>query len=143
MPTRRSNLCCVTDDFDKFFEPVFNRLKDVYVENLDFKDIVKRYDIRETNKEEQSTLFYFDPPYYDTKEYKDKFTLDDHYDLSEMCKKLKGDFILTINSHDEIKELYKEFNFVENEVNYSLSKDTNGMGKRKELIITNYDVKLT
>ncbi len=58
--------------------------------------------------------------------------------LRDKLSNIKGKFLLTINDHENIREWYKDFNIKEVQVNYSVSKETKGRGKYKELIITNY-----
>jgi DNA adenine methylase len=74
---------------------IASRWHDVTIENLDFRDVIRRYD-RET------TVFYLDPPYpnrpgraegyYDT-----PFSVDDLRDMAEMLTQIKGRFLLKID----------------------------------------------
>ena len=57
---------------------------------------------------------------------------------SIVLSNIKGEFLLTINDHEKVREWYKGFNIKEVKVNYSVSKETKGRGKYNELIITNY-----
>ena len=56
------------------------RLDGVYIENLDFTDCIRRYD-------RPHTVFYCDPPYLDSADYKKPFNYDDHCQLAESLKK--------------------------------------------------------
>lgn len=107
------------------------RLKNTYVENLSFEEIIKKYD-------REYSFFYCDPPYFETSGYDNKFDEKDHIVLKDMLANLKGKFLLTLNDHEKVREWYKEFNIKEVQVNYSVSRATEGRGKYKELIITNY-----
>ena len=102
-----------------------------YVENLYFEKIIDKYDREES-------LFFCDPPYFETAGYDYEFTEDDHILLRDKLSNIKGKFILTINDHEKVREWYKDFNIEEVDVNYSISKEKSGRGKYKELIITNY-----
>lgn len=139
--SRRSSLCCITDDVNAFMFPIYKRIKDVCVENLNWNNLILKYDERLNIKTEQSVLYYVDPPYVETKGYENKFTNDNHVELANMLKSINGKFILTINNHPFVYELYNGFNMIDKEVNYTICKDNHGMGHRKELIITNYDIK--
>lgn len=108
------------------------RLKNTIIENKDVMDIIKRYD-RET------TFFFLDPPYIDTMGYKDKFTIEDHEKLRDELKKVKGNFLLTINDCDESKRIYKDFNIEEVGVSYSVSRERSARKTYGELIIRNYE----
>ena len=107
------------------------RLNNTYVENLYFEKIIDKYDREES-------LFFCDPPYFETAGYDYEFTEDDHILLRDKLSNIKGKFILTINDHEKVREWYKDFNIDEVDVNYSISKEKSGRGKYKELIITNY-----
>jgi len=108
----------------------FERLKKVFIENLDFEDLINRYD-------KEHTVFYCDPPYIASREYIIKFTLEDHKRLANKLHNIKGKFILSINNHELSHELYKDMNIKEIEHNYSMRKDSHNT-ECKELIITNF-----
>ena len=108
-----------------------NRLKNTYVENLSFEKIIDKYD-------RNHSFFFCDPPYIETCGYGVIFGEEEHRLLANKLKEINGKFLLTINDHPLARELYKEFNIKEVEVNYSLSRETKARGKYKELIITNY-----
>lgn len=137
---RRSNLCCITDDFDKFIKPIHNRLKNVTVENLDYKEIIKKYDKKNNTKEQREIFFFLDPPYKETYGYSNEFTKENHKELSDILHKVNAKFLLTINNDKDVKDWYKDFNIIDNNVCYKICKDLKGIGNRKELIITNYDI---
>jgi len=106
------------------------RLERVYLENLDYLDILKRYDA-------VNSFFYLDPPYYidSVKVYE---TIN-HFNLAESLKKLQGRFLLSYDNRPEIKELYKDFNVIE--VSRPMTFGITKFGKRKEykeLLIKNY-----
>lgn len=108
-----------------------DRLKNTYVENLSFEKIIDKYD-------REHSFFFCDPPYIETCGYGNNFKEEEHKELSDKLKSLKGKFLLTINDHPLSRELYKEFNIKEVQVNYSVSKEAKARGKYNELIITNY-----
>ena len=118
-----------------FYKGVLNdikeRLRNTYVENKSFEDIIKRYD-------RPHSFFFCDPPYFETAGYDNKFGEKEHIILRDKLKILKGKFLLTINDHEKVREWYEEFNIKEVEVNYSVSRAAEGRGKYRELIITNY-----
>lgn len=107
------------------------RLSNTYVENLSFEKIIDKYD-------RENSFFFCDPPYFETSGYDHKFGEEEHIVLRDKLKNLKGKFLLTINDHEKVREWYKGFNIREVEVNYSVSREIEGRGKYKELIITNY-----
>lgn len=106
------------------------RLRNTYVENLSFEKIIDKYD-------RPHTLFFADPPYFETCGYGTKFGEQEHLLLRDKLKNIDGKFLLTINDHPEVRKWYEGFNFKEVEVAYTINKDEKGK-KFKELIITNY-----
>lgn len=113
------------------------RLRNTYIENLDYREIIKKYD-------RKHSFFFCDPPYLgtDTKfsiDSKIEFGIKEHQELCHILRELKGNFLLTINNHEYIREIYKDFKIVETKVNYSVSRKSEGRKKYKELIITNYE----
>ena len=86
-----------------------DRLKNTYVENLSFEKIIDKYD-------REHSFFFCDPPYIETCDYGNKFKEEEHRELSDKLKNLKGKFLLTINDHPLSRELYKDFNIKEVQV---------------------------
>ena len=107
------------------------RLRNTYVENLDFPKIIEKYD-------RENTFFYCDPPYFETSGYSNVFGEKEHILLRDMLSSIKGKFLLSINDHEKVREWYKDFNIEEVKVNYSVSKESKARGKYNELIIKNY-----
>lgn len=107
------------------------RLRNTYVENLDFEKVIEKYD-------RPHTFFFCDPPYFETAGYEHEFGETEHILLRDKLKSIKGKFLLTLNDHPKVREWYKDFNIKEVEVNYSISREEKARGKYKELIITNY-----
>jgi DNA adenine methylase len=108
----------------------------VTVEHLDFRELIPKYDV-------DGVFFYLDPPYYDINSsyYKNDFVLKDHEDLAKILRTVKGKFMLSYTSNDDIKALYEGFNIQEKDfVNFITGKDFGeDRVNRKEMIITNYD----
>ena len=79
-------------DLNEKLEIFHQRLRNVQIENLDFRDIIPRYDTAET-------LFYLDPPYYPkTREaiiYVFEFSKKDYDDLFNILLKVKGKVMLS------------------------------------------------
>lgn len=111
-------------------EDIHERLTGVIIENMDWLELINRYD-------RAGTLFYCDPPYWGTEDYygKNLFNRDQFALMAERFGKLKGKFTMSINNVPEIKEMFAGFNITEVDVNYTCGSD-NGH-KAKELIITN------
>lgn len=108
------------------------RLAGVTIENMDFTEILKRYD-------RTHTFFYCDPPYYQTAGYASEFTLAHHRQLAAALKAIKGKFLLSINDHPTIRKLYKGMTIRKIETKYTVARDKTIAAKnRNELLIANY-----
>jgi len=120
------------DIIERDIKAAHERLKKVVIESRDFQRVIKVYDY-------EKCFMFLDPPYYETARYAvGKFKDDDYINLAELCKNLKGKFLLTINNHDFIRELFKDFIFIEHDVTYSVSKTNKERQKYGEIIIKNY-----
>lgn len=83
------------------------RLKETIIHSEDYEEIIKRYD-------DKDTLFYLDPPYENgEKIFKGYSKNIDYVQLRYICNNIKGYFILSLNSSDNIKTLFKDFNIIE------------------------------
>lgn len=99
----------------------------VVIEHKDFENLIKVYD-------RPNALFYCDPPYHKTEKYYDAhFNEDDHLRLKQCLNSIKGQFLLSYNDDDFIRELYKDYNIIPVERANNLSS-----GTFKELLIKNY-----
>ncbi len=112
-------------------DALHKRLERAIIENLDYSKLIKKYDRKET-------LFYLDPPYYNTEDYygKNIFQKDDFQTIAHILTTIKGKFILSINDTPEIRTIFQAFNFQEVTTKYSIS--SSGTRDANELLITNY-----
>ena len=91
----------------KFGKDRISKLSNIH--NLDYEDIIQRYD-------SESTFFYLDPPYKNREHYyiNHNFTNESHYELSQILKNIKGKFALSYYYFPEIDDWYKECNIIKN-----------------------------
>ena len=112
------------------------RLQTVIVENKDFEKLIAQYD-------RPNTIFYLDPPYYETEDYYEDvgFTKDDHIRLRDALMEIKGKFLLSYNDCPEIRELYSRPGImIESTTRLSNIAQRYDAGKQyPELLISNYD----
>ena len=107
------------------------RLSGVYIENLDYKDCIIRYD-------RPHTLFYLDPPYYGTKDYHHNMVDKDYVELAGVLENVKGRFILSLGDHKRVRGMFKGFKLEEVTTRYTKGKTKESREKpRAELLITN------
>ena len=113
------------------------RLDNVCIENMDFRELVEKY------KPRTDDMWYLDPPYMVAGErgdyYFHSFDLDDHRDLAEMCHTINdndGNFMVSYDNRSEIMDLYKGY-FI-NVIKLIYSGQQHHRIEKKELVITNY-----
>lgn len=109
-------------------EEAHERLAGVVIEALDWLAFVERYD-------RPGTLFYVDPPYWGCEDDYGKLLFDraQFAAIAERLGRIKGRFILSINDVPEMREVFRHFELIPVDLNYSIS---SGKGTAaKELII--------
>ncbi len=104
------------------------RLAGVTVEHLSWDTFINRYDRPET-------LFYCDPPYYKCPFYAHNLALPDFEKMADVLAGIKGRFILSLNDHPDIRDVFKAFEIQPVSLKYSVSVGKQKTGK--ELIISN------
>lgn len=128
--------CKVLVFLDKLKNPKYRQHFDkiTFVENMDFQDVVEKYD-------SPTTYFYMDPPYYKTEDYYSNhiFTIDTHERLATCLKNMKGKFGLSYYVFDKLIEWFPKEEYVWEEKEYKKAASTK---KEKtlaiELLIKNY-----
>ena len=112
------------------------RLQNVVIENKDFAKLIKQYD-------RPNTLFYLDPPYFETEDYYEDvgFTEADHVRLRDALMGIQGKFLLSYNDCPRIRELYSQPGiFIEATTRLSNIAQRYDAGKQyPELLISNYN----
>lgn len=102
------------DSFPSIFQRKLNytlkkiheRLLRVYIDRLDFRRCIKNWDSPET-------FFYLDPPYRKTDQANPyKLSDEDYKDLAEICHKIQGKFMMTLNLDPFLQSLFKDFNII-------------------------------
>jgi site-specific DNA-adenine methylase len=78
-------------------------LAQVVVECLPWMDCLRRYDRLET-------LFFIDPPYWQTEGYAiPPLSLDDYRDMADALAGIRGRAVVTLNDHPEMREIFGRF----------------------------------
>lgn len=117
-------------------QPVANRLRKVYVDRLDFRRCIKNWD-------GPRTFFYIDPPYYQATAYRKgvkEFTPTDHEDLALILRFVEGKWLLTLNDHPRVRELYRGYVLTDVDTQMATWKGPAGSKRPRlrQLIIRNY-----
>lgn len=108
------------------------RLANAYIEHLPWAECVAKYD-------RQHTLFFMDPPYWETEGYGVDFGWEQYEALAAKLASLKGRAILTLNDHPAIRQLFGRFHIERAEHTYTVG----GGAKTKEVgevLIFSWDV---
>lgn len=105
------------------------RLQRLTVENLDFEEVIRKYD-------SPNTFFYCDPPYYNLEHYY-KQEFNDHKRLANVLNTVRGRVAVSYYEFDELNQWYPNWK----RHSYTLYKPSSFYGNRKsgtELVLTNY-----
>lgn len=129
--TRTSRSALNLDTLYETISGVHNRLRHVYIEEESFSGLIRRYD-------SEQTVFFCDPPYFETARYPHYFTPDDYIELESVLSGIRGKFLLTINDHKVMRERFRNYSIEEVEVPYSINNKVSARKKFGELIITNF-----
>jgi DNA adenine methylase len=110
-------------------EDIHERMAGVVIEQLDWSDLLKRWD-------RPGMLFYLDPPYYGNEDDygAGQFSRLDFDEMAAALNGLRGSFILSLNDLPEVREIFKSFTIEAVDCTYSIS---GGAGKKvREVIIS-------
>lgn len=123
---------------DKLSKPdwIEHFLKITHVENMDFADVIKKYD-------SPKTYFYTDPPYWKTENYYSNHDFDrnDHERLANVLKEMEGKFSLSYYDFDLLSQWFPkdEYKWESKEfAKAAAAKKGKEQTKGTELLIMNY-----
>ncbi|CAG9000677.1 MAG: hypothetical protein CENE_02677 [Candidatus Celerinatantimonas neptuna] len=105
------------------------RLSRVFVEHLDWQKCITKYD-------RPHSLFYLDPPYWQTAGYGVDFPFEHYEQMAQLAGSIKGKMIISINDHPDIRKVFDGFRMETVGIHYTIG---GGKGKNaEELIIYNF-----
>ena len=107
------------------------RLASAYIEQLDWATCIDRYD-------RPHTLFYMDPPYWETEGYGVPFAWEQYELMASKLREIKGKAIISLNDHPAIRECFKGFAMETLKIDYTVGGGAN-RAERQELIIYSWD----
>jgi DNA adenine methylase len=110
-----------------------------FVENLDFEDVIEKYD-------SEKSYFYVDPPYWKTENYYSNHDFDraDHERLAESLKSMEGQFSLSYYNFSLLEKWFPSTQYRWSRKNFKKSANAKKNGKQNdatELLIMNYGQK--
>lgn len=108
-------------------DALHSRLSAVIIECLDYADLIRRWD-------SPDTLFYLDPPYYGSEsDYgRELFSRDEFARLAAQLSAIKGRFVLSINDHPAVRQIFSAYRVAEIEATYSIAQQA--ASKVRELV---------
>lgn len=89
------------------------RLLNTTVEHLSWEKVVAKYD-------RPHTLFYCDPPYWETEGYGVEFGWEHYQRLADLARSIQGQMIISINDHPNIRALFAGLPLVEVDYQYTV-----------------------
>nr|WP_315237731.1 DNA adenine methylase [uncultured Albidiferax sp.] len=107
------------------------RLSRVVVEHMDWEACMKRYD-------RPHTLFYCDPPYWDTQGYGVGFGLEQYDKLAELLRSMAGKAIVSVNDIPEMRKAFKGLTMRRLKIKYTVGAAAQSRGEKGELLIRNW-----
>ena len=108
------------------------RLTGAYIERLDWRECMRRYD-------RPHTLFYLDPPYWQTEGYGVPFPWAEYEAMADVVRGIKGKAVVSINDHADIRTCFAGMHIEEVPIVYQVGGGGKGV-ERMELIISSWDV---
>ncbi|RYH56652.1 MAG: DNA adenine methylase [Alcaligenaceae bacterium] len=107
------------------------RLHGAYIERLDWQECVRRYD-------RPHTLFYMDPPYWETEGYGVPFEWPQYEAMAASMRSMKGKAVLSINDHPDVRTCFQGLEMDVVPITYQVAGGGKGVD-RKELVIYSWD----
>ncbi|PLX94249.1 MAG: restriction endonuclease subunit M [Desulfuromonas sp.] len=106
------------------------RLSRVTIEHLDWQSCVAKYD-------RPVSLFFCDPPYWQTEGYGVDFPLEQYHALAEAMRTMQGKTILTVNDHSEMRKAFAGLTMKSVGIDYTVGGNHKRVARR-ELIVRNW-----
>jgi len=103
------------------------------IENLDWREVIERYDSAEA-------LFYLDPPYWGSEALyvPGAFNRDQFAQIAASIRSMKGKAIVSLNDVPEIREIFAGFRLEEAVLPYTISQASGGPKEANEVLIYNF-----
>jgi len=121
---------------EKTMEIIFSvqrRAKSWEIRNLDFRELMTRYD-------SGNAFFYLDPPYPGKGWYDYNFGRKDFEDISSLLRKIRGKYLMSLDfKHDGLLDIFGPPSFTEEYSNMN-GRPEGRIPKRKKLFYTNVEL---
>jgi len=127
-------------NWKKEFEYSRQKINGATIENLDFGELIDRYEPR------LGDFWYLDPPYFIATDkgdyYQHNFNAEDHIRLKDKVDKIHecgGKFMVSYDYREEVYELYKNYDIRTINLKYAGTTNEAKQKERKEYLIINYE----
>jgi DNA adenine methylase len=80
------------------------------------------------------TVFYLDPPYWNTAGYGSEFTFENYVKMAEIASNCAGKMVISINDHPDIKQVFAGLVLESVPITYTVGGNAKA-AERRELII--------
>ncbi|ENY6783332.1 DNA adenine methylase [Providencia rettgeri] len=107
------------------------RLANATIEHLPWQSCLQKYD-------RTDTLFYCDPPYWQTTGYGVEFGFEEYRKLAGALQHMKGKAIVTVNDIPEMREVFAAFAMTTVNLRYTVGGSKADNQRASELIIHNF-----
>ncbi len=105
------------------------RLSQTFIEHLDWEACIAKYD-------RPHTLFYCDPPYWQTEGYGVEFGIDQYDRMAELARTIKGKMVISVNDIPAMRKAFAGLPMDSLPISYTVG---GGKGsKAAELVIRNW-----
>lgn len=106
------------------------RLAQTYIENLPWDECVRRYD-------RPHTLFYLDPPYWQTAGYGADFGWEQFELMAKLLNEIEGKAIVSLNDHPDVRACFDGYHIESTDIRYTVGSKHS---EAKEVLIFNWDI---
>lgn len=107
------------------------RMANTYIEHLPWQDCIRRYD-------REHTLFFMDPPYWQTEGYGVPFGWEQYQAMAEILGTIKGKAIVTLNDHPDVRQCFARYHIESTDIRYTVG---GGKGSEaREVLIFSWDI---
>lgn len=107
------------------------RLANTYIEHSSWQKVIERYD-------RPHTLFYMDPPYWQTEGYGVEFGWEQYEEMADLIGRIQGKAIISLNDHPDIRQAFSRYHIETTDIKYTVG---GGKGSdAKEVLIFNWNI---
>lgn len=107
------------------------RLSTAYIEHLEWDRCVERYD-------RPHTLFYCDPPYWQTEGYGVEFGMEQYLRLADLARSINGKMVISVNDIEPMRTVFAGLPMERLDIRYSVGGAGRGSKVSGELLIRNF-----